>query len=208
MGEKKFIDTGVAVALTAPSNAAGMEVNPGSTTPVNAMVQGNGNQQRVGRQIREQYLQLKGTITVPAQTNQVVADIQPNVCIWVVRDNQSNGLQADSEDCFENPFGSSALACQPLRNKDFGPRFTVLASRKLLLKAPPIVYDGTNIEQAGSHLDFTINIPLKNRKTTYSETTATFLGMQTGAINIFACANDISTAPVLTYICRMTYTDA
>ncbi len=209
MGEVKNVDFGLSPAALANSgDMSSMEVNPSVTTPVNGMIQGVSGITRIGRSIRQVSLLLKGSIVVASQINKTALDTRPEVLIAVVIDTQSNGAQANSEDYFVNPLANSILSANPMRNLSFGKRFITLKTLKFTLTMPPVAWDGTNIEQAGSHTDFSMFIPLHGRKLTYSANLNTFAAIQGGAINIFASCSSTTYVPSITYNSRLRFTDA
>ncbi len=209
LGEVKNHDVGIGpTALVASTTWAGQEINPSATTPFNAMVQGVGDTQRIGRSVREISMLIKGTVVIPAQTGVSAADTTPEVMIVLVRDTQTNGAAPNSEDCYKLPFPDAALCANPMRNLAFGKRFQVLKIVKFRMPMPAMAWNGTTIEQAGVHRDFSFFVDLKGHKTTFSGTTAVFASMQNDAISLFAACNNNSTAPALSYAGRLRFTDA
>jgi len=102
--ETKFFDSSFgATALAAPPTNASwtaMEANPTTVLCLNCPQQGTGNNQRDGRFITMESLQVNGAISYASQADQTAADTLPIVKVWIILDRQTNGGTAtvlDSE---------------------------------------------------------------------------------------------------------------
>ena len=105
--EKKFFDTAVAmVALTAPTDAAGGEIDPtalpGAVACLNAMAQGDGEQNRDGKKVVLKSVQVKGFVQKLGGELAAGPDSGTKVFVALVLDTQTNGAQLNSEDVFKN----------------------------------------------------------------------------------------------------------
>lgn len=207
-GELKFHDTSVVSdTLVATGGSAGLEVNP-TAGPVNGVDQGDDADQRIGQQVHMMSLEINGVIEVPAQINQTAADTAPEVAIWVVLDHNANGVECNSEDVLSNPSTSALTSTQPFRNVNFRHRFRILKTWRQALTQPAVVWDGTNIEQAGAHTAFNLNIDLsKLPKQRYKTTAETFAGIETNAINILSAVTNGGVGATISYQARMRYYD-
>lgn len=204
--EIKFYDKFLTnTALIAPTDAAGGELDPSATTSLNTVVQGNGEQQRDGRNIIMKSIQLRGTIRVAQQANQTLADLSPVCVIYIVLDQQTNGAQLNSEDVFTNPAGSGQQATNVYRNLEFSKRFSIIAKKVVRFPTPTLAYDGTNIEQSGIDVPFEIYKDLPNIKTNYSGTTENIANIVDNSIHVVGYCSDNSLAPRISYISRLRF---
>lgn len=211
--EKKFFDSSRSVvALTAPTNAAGGEVDPATLACLNCPAQGDGETQRDGRQISMHSINIRGVVNVASQNNQIAGDTIPDVFIALVLDRQTNGAQLASEDVFSNPGGSSLLATSPFRNLEWTKRFRVLKTVKISAQefAGSIqpVFDGTNIEQQGSMVPFSMYYDLKGMKTNFltGQTSSVIAAVADNSLHVVAYASNLSTTPTLLYNARLRFT--
>jgi len=210
--EKKFYDTAKNFAIVSPSDATGGEQDPGAgVLCLNAPAQGDGESQRDGRQIAMQSINIKGVVQIASQTDQTAGDVVPDIFIALVVDTQTNGSQMNSEDCFENPGGVSALAAQPFRNLEYSQRFRVLKTVRIasavLAGAIQPVYDGTNIEQQGAQVPFSMYVNLKGMKVNYisGQTTSVIGAIADNSLHVVAYASNTSMVPTLTYAARLRF---
>ncbi len=208
--EMKFMDTGKAsTAIAAPTDWSGAEMNP--ATPVfamNAMAEGTGESNRIGRLITMHEITVRGTIHTPSQVNQTAADTSPQVFVALVMDMQCNGAQLNSEDVYTNPLADAGLNTIPQRNLQHIRRFKVLRRLSFRVPQPPITYDGTNIEQAGNHVDFIMRykFPAGGQKVIFDGTTAAIASISDVSLQLVCIVNNNSTAPNLIYNSRLRYT--
>lgn len=208
LGEVKNIDFGKALtAIPATGAMTGGEMGPDSTHAFNGVAEGTSAITRVGREIRMLSLVIKGTVVMAAQVNQTAQDTAPTVTIVVVIDTQCNGVRPNSEDYYTNGLATDILAPQAFRNLNFGKRFLTLKTLKMTLRNPPSTWDGTNMEIAGSHRDFTLGINLKGRKQFYTSNLSTYAAMPAGAIEMFAFCSNSGYTPQLTYNSRLSFVD-
>lgn len=206
--EPKFKDSIVsAAALTAPTDASGGEFDPATLLCLNAVGQGDTASDRDGMQIAMKSIEVEGFINCPAQADQVAGDVAPLIFIALVLDGQTNGAQLNSEDVFANPSGGTGLAACPLRNMSYTRRFKVL--KKVVLKIPmsPITWDGTNIEQQGTHTKFKFFVNLAGCKVRYQTGTSTgYVGTITdNSLHIIAYTSSTSMGPLISYNARLRY---
>lgn len=204
--ELKFLDCGnTGVTIPRPTDSAGGEMQPtsGCVNSISVPAQGVGEQQRDGRAYVIKSVMLKGIVNVAIQGNQTATDVAPTVFVALVLDTQANGAALNSEDVFTNP-GPATLASSPMRNLEFNQRFRILGTWCERLRQPTVVYDGTNIEQGGLQVPFTIyrklNIACNTNATDASVASAT-----DNAISVIAYTSDTGTAPVLMYSSRVRF---
>jgi len=191
-----------ALALAAPINAVGGTVDPATFLALNAIAQGDGEQQRDGKQVNIKSCYVTGVVDLPGQINQTTAKSIPTVYIALVLDKQTNGAQLTSELVFENPSGSAATAANPLRNMQYTSRFDVLDSVCVTLEQPQITFDGANLEQSGSRAHFKLSWT-GDLMTQYTGTGATVSVIQDNSLHLIAFAGpDIGAGPLISYNAR------
>lgn len=209
--EKKFFDSGFNGALSANGTAIDGEKDPTTLLCLNCPAQGDGESQRDGRQISMQSINVKGVVQIAAQADQTAGDQVPDIFIALVLDKQTNGVQLDSEDVFDNPASATALAAQPFRNLEYSQRFRVLKTVKVsaqdLAGAIQPVFDGTNIEQQGAQIPFSMYCKLNGMKVNFisGQTTSVIAAIADNSLHIVAYASNTSMAPVLTYSSRLRF---
>ncbi len=200
--ELKFYDTaGSSIAFVAPSDSAGGEMNQSATIGPTTITQGDGEQQRDGRKATIKSVFLNGMIEVPIQVNQTATETTPVYYICLVQDMQTNGALLNSEDVFTNPGAIAKLSSSPLRNLQFSSRFRVLSRTRIESRQPTVVYDGTNIEQGGFQIPFTLSWK-GNMNVTYKGTTETIANTVDNSISVIGFSSNVSAAPTLSYNCR------
>lgn len=204
--ENKFYDTSLgATALLAPTDAAGAEVDPSTTSMISTPAVGDSEQNRDGKRIVINSVQIRGFINAPGALNQTTGQIATSVYVALVLDTQTNGAQMNSEDCFKNTGAAAILAASPMRNLLFGPRFKILKSWLINSEAPSLTYDGTNIEWSGWRKDFDcflkVNIPVNFN----AGTTASVANVIDNSLHIIAYTSNASTAPTIGYNARIRF---
>lgn len=207
--EKKFFDASYSAALTVSTDMTGLEADPATLLSLNCPAQGDGEQNRDGRQIAMDSIMLHGTVLIPTQSDQTAADILPDVMIALVLDTQTNAAQMQSEDVFVNPSATFNTATVPFVNLENTHRFRILAKHYINAAEWSVVpaYDGTNMEQQGAIVSFKMWKSLKGLKTNFisGQTTSVVAAIADNSIHVVAVANSTSTAPVLTYQSRLRF---
>jgi len=206
--ENKFYDTSLGpTALVAPTDAAGGEVDPSATSMITTPTQGDGEQQRDGKQISCKYIDIKGLIS----RNAIEAATAPSegcmAYVALVLDTQTNAAQMNSEDCFKNLSGSAALAATPLRNLLFGKRFKILKSDVFDLN-----YSGTatsalnDFSQPGVFRTFDWYVPLDGMRINFKDgTTASVANVVDNSVHVIAYATSTNGAPGIAYNARLRF---
>ncbi len=207
--ELKFLDTAnTGFALLAPTDAAGGEVQPGvgATGSISAMAQGDGEQQRDGRKCTLKSVYVSGRVDCSAQANQTAGDNAAQCFIALVLDTQTNAATVASENVFANQSAAGTLAANPMRNLEFSSRFRILATDILTFDQPQMVWDGTNVEQAGLSKSFKffkkLNIPVVHNTT---GTTANVSTITDNSLHIIAYTSSTSLAPNIRYNARVRF---
>lgn len=201
--ERKFYDTArAAVALTAPADASGGEVDPGTVNCISAPAQGDGESNRDGRKIHIKSVHIKGNVfvnTVPTAT-----DTPGKVFVAIVQDTQTNGAQLNSEDVYTNPSASTNLATMPFRNLQYSSRFKVLATKVVTADITTAAYNGTSLVGFPTHKTFEIyknvDIPV-----TFSNTTAGVANVTDNSLHVIAYCQDTTSTPYIQYNARIRF---
>lgn len=205
--EKKFYDTTlVDAAILAPSDAAGGEHDPSATSMISTPTQGDGEMQRDGKRITITSCQVKGWVERSALLNQGAMPNAERIMVALVVDTQTNGAQLDSEAVFKNLSGDADLACSPMRNLLFGPRFRVLRTEMITFNNHNGAYDGTDIEVAGNGQAFEWFVPFKGEgfKVNFNAGTgATVANVIDNSLHIIAYAS--VTGVTLSYNARVRF---
>lgn len=210
--ENKFFDTAAtSLALVSPVDAAGGEVNPelpNTAVTFNSPAQGEGEQDRDGRQITMNSLTIRGILDIGTQANVTATDTVPSVLIALILDTQTNAVKLNSEDVYKNTGSTAPLAASVLRNLQNSKRFRVL--RKIMIQpatAPQVTYDGTNIEVTGVHTPWEMHIDLKSMKTNFKSggTTADVANIMDNSIQLVAFCTSTSYIPKLSYNARLRF---
>jgi len=204
--ELKYVDYAlVNSALAAPTDASSGEKDPATALALNAIQQGDGEQQRDGKQVAVKSCYVTGVIDCPALVNQTTGKNVPTIYVALVLDKQTNAAQADSELVFTNPGASAILAASPLRNMQYTSRFEVLDSVCLEIEQPQVAYDGTNLETAGSRTPFKLSWT-GDLMTQFIGTGATIASIQDNSLHVIAYAGpDLTAAPVISYNSRVRF---
>ncbi len=205
--ETKYYDSFlVAGAIAASTDGSGGELDPSSGIMLNTITQGDGEKQRDGRKATMLSIHVKGTIEVPSQLNQVALDTQGVVFLALVLDKQTNGAQLNSEDVFSNPSGDARTISEVMLNLSFRQRFDVLKTFRSPLVQPRVVYDGTNLEQAGVHLPFEMYHGFGDGLATlYNGTTESVTNITDTSLHLVGFVSNSSLVPTVTYNSRLRF---
>lgn len=135
--EINFYDTSYnAGGIASTSDCTGGEVDPATILCISAPALGTADNQRVGNRMDIISTHVCGTVMLDVQTAQTAEDNPVSVFIALVKDNQTNGSQLNSEDVFSNPVNTQRGCCTPLRNKDWLERFEILDKFQCTLVPP------------------------------------------------------------------------
>ena len=207
--EKKYLDCAKTLTnLTAPTDMTGCEINPssGSTGCLSAPGTGSAFNQRDGQKIQLKSILVKGVILVAPQTNQTALDTACIVTIALVMDHQTNGATLDSENVYTNPSAEAAQNCNVLRNASYTERFKVLKMSQFTLPQLSVAFDGTNVEQAGVAIPFTLGSKLNQTvKFTSGSTTADVANVIDNSLHIIAWVNNTAYTPQIGFNSRLRF---
>lgn len=204
--ELKFYDASlINDSLSAPADATGGEHDPSATVLMNTVTQGNGEEQRDGRQIVMKKISIKGVVTVPVQTNQTATDESATVFIALVLDTQTNGATINSEDVYTNKGANAATAASIFRNLQNVKRFQILKTVNLHLPHVEGVWDGTNIEFSGYKKPWQMHVNLGNISVNYTASTETVANISDNSLHLIAFANTTGLNPSISYNSRLRF---
>jgi len=204
--ELKFKDTSlVDQAITAPTNAAGGELDPATVLCLNPIAQGDGESERDGRQCMMKSCYVTGIISEPASSDNADAQSGGTYYVALVQDTQTNGAQLNSEDVFTNPGGAAKTAPLVLRDLQYSARFKVLDSVILHEPNKYALTDGTNTGSiSGFHLPFKLSwngeMPV-----TFTGTTASISTIQDNSLHVIGYCSTTSGVPVISYNARVRF---
>lgn len=176
--EKKFVDLFFSGAIA--TSLTGAEADP-TALCLNAIVQGDGESQRDGRQVILNSVQVKGFVEIPAGT----VNTDRVVEVYVVMDTQTNGAQLNSEDVLVDAAGGSqAVNC--FHNLQYSKRFKVLKHQRFDMPGYS-AWNGTSFAQVTSAFDWYIKLP--NVKVNFTGTTGTVSTIADNSIHVIAVSS-------------------
>jgi len=210
--ETKFLDTyATAVALTAPADASGGEIQPtgGCTGCLSAPQVGDTASSRDGKKIVIKSLFLQGFIDIDPQATQSTADTPPIIFLALVQDTQTNGVTINSEDVYSNPSSNAALSTQLMRNMSNSSRFKVLATVELQTAMYALANDTGatgGLVQAGLNTPFKMSwkgiMPVNF---TTGSSAANVSGVTDNSIHLIGFCSGTTMAPKVNFTCRIRY---
>jgi len=213
-GEMKYFDSLRTVSTITPSNNwTGTEYDPNVVPVANmntlfAPTQGAGIDQRIGKAAKIHKIKIHGTLTGPAQADQVAPDDAAIVRIALVQDMQTNSTQAQGEQIFTPPATATfPLALDSFQNIDNFGRFKVLKDKYFVMNPTSPAWDGTNLEQAGSCRKFKWTINFKEPVEVRFNATngGTVADVVDNSFHIIANASNATMGIVLSYVCRVCF---
>lgn len=196
-------------------DAATAEIDPPTPDCLNALSEGSGVSQRIGRKVTNKMITIRGAVVWPAISFDAAVDFvaNPNAVIFLVLDTQTNGAQLNSEDVFTafTAFADHQVMTNVFRDQERVARFRVLA--KVTLCCPnrnmgQDVAGGKNVYER-VYVPFEINKKL-NFETTYNATAtpATVSQIVDNSLHMIGYCDGIGipgTAPVLSSQPRLVY---
>jgi len=210
--ENKFFDTAVQpVALTSDVALTNGEFDP-TAIPIadvkclSCPAQGDGEQNRDGKKIIIDSVQVSGCVQVPAAEGFANPPVATRVFVALVLDKQTNGAQLNSEDVFKSLGATGQLNTAPLRNMLHSTRFQVLRSE--ILDLQPIAFGNiaaNAFDHGGRYRSFEWFVPLNLPTTFNGGTTAVVANVVDNSLHIIAFCNDITEAPTIAYNARIRF---
>ncbi len=203
--EVKFHDTAVIDAQ--PGNNGDMtggKIDPTSTLCLNAMSQGVDEKQRLGRTISMRAISVKGRVHLKKSEGDTSPQGAHQIMLVLVMDKQTNASSMTSDLVFSNPSGDVGGINSVFRNMEHTDRFTVLATRHIVLQPEVTQFAINDYSNAGNLQLFSMYVPLRNKKVLYTGSTGTIAAIQDNSIHMLAFANGIVVD--ITYNARLTFT--
>lgn len=205
--EYKFVDSSYnAIIPTVNALPTGLEADPVGKLCLNAIAQGDGENERDGRQVVMKYVHIQGSIDVIPQSNaSAYGDLGP-IYLAVVLDKQTNAAQCNSEDVFIATGVAGGDICKPFRNLQYVKRFQILKS---IVIQPPFNNgswrtDNNTLINGGMRYHFELHVPLNNIKVNYSNNTAVVASIVDNSIHVMAARAGNETIN-LQYISRLRF---
>lgn len=205
--ERKFYDTFLAdTALTNETGCANGEKDPSATSMITTPSQGDGEQQRDGKQISCLYIEICGSINFMGQESATAPIVDRGAFLAIVLDSQSNGAQMNSEDCFKNTSADATLGIDIYRNLLFGKRFKILKQQKF--QVPPTIssYAANTIDTSGHTFHFRYFIPLNGLRINFnSGTTSSIANVVDNSIHVIAFKTETAETVNIGYNARLRF---
>jgi len=204
--ELKFLDTSRAVSFTAPTDAAGGEMDPTTMNCLNGVGQGSGESQRVGKKYTIKSIHLTGRVGYTAAADQADILAPGNLFVALVLDMQTNGAQLNSEDVFTNPLGTAGGAPIPLRDMERSTRYKVLKVWKL--SRPTVVTAGTDGTNTNSQVPAPVLFEMYKKCNIPVECIGdndTVADINDNSLHLIGYASSTNFSPALSYNCRIRY---
>lgn len=223
-GEMKYFDCNLeasAIPITAATWPAGAMMDPATTinlgaaavaTPLALVVPtvGAGLNQRVGRKITVRKIKVHGTIAVPVQAAQGIADSATKIRLALVQDCQTNAAQMAAADLYNGSTSAVSTLLSFQNPNNFG-RFRVLKDKMLTIGNLNMAGSPTaaDVIQAGQKVSFKFNVNFKTPVTVHFNATngGTVADIVDNSFHIVCAADNTAYAPVLTYYSRVCYKD-
>jgi len=183
--EYKFVDQIKAGTLVV-ATAAGAEVDPATTACLNAVAEGDGESQRIGRKYTVTSVHVQGAVYRQNRNAQAEVGDANFVKIALVLDTQTNAAQLNSEDVFISA-GSGALA---FKNLQYAKRFKILHQETIDVQPGAPSWNGTaaQLETGGYNCSFQINKKL-NLPVLCKGTSANVTDITDNSLHMIAMAN-------------------
>lgn len=204
--EKKYLDTSkVASALTAPTNSAGGEHDPATLDCLNAIAQGDTEQQRDGKQVVLDSVWINGHVQSAAVEGITSPRALQSYFVALILDTQTNGAQLNSEDVFTNPGANASTNTLPLHNLQYSKRFKLL--RKWHLTRAPLTLlaeTQNSLSADGQCYPFSgfvkLGIPCN-----FTGTTGVISNIMDNSLHVIAYTNSTDGTPSISYNARVRF---
>ncbi len=209
--EMKYFDSErTSNAIGSSTDWTATEQDPATLDTLFVPVKGTGINNRIGRKVTVMKIKVRGLIKIDPQLNQTAIDAMPLIRLALVQDTQTNAVQAQGEQIFQDPTAASGnnavLSFQSLDNLG---RFRVLKDKFMAIGDPNVTYDGTNIEQNGLVRKFQFMHTFKKPVVVnFNAVNGGTVGdIVDNSFHVIANANTIALAPDIVYQCRIAYKD-
>lgn len=204
--ETKFVDTLVSnTNVVSATDATGGELDPTTVNCLNAVAQGDGEQQRDGKNYMIKGLYIRGQVKMPSAANLTGGQDNYPIFLAVVHDTQTNAAQLNSEDVFKNIIGTGAGGASCMRNLLYSKRFNVLWSKVVRCPVPWAAWDGTNIEKGGTAVNFSCNLPNLNIRVECKGTSANVTDIVDHSLHFIGFSAGADGTPKIDYASRVRF---
>lgn len=205
--ERKFYDTGLASsALSNPTDCTAGEMDPSATSMITSPAQGDGEQNRDGKQIACLYVLISGVISFSGIEQTTDPLTRRQAFVAVVLDTQSNGAQLNSEDVFKNTIASANLAQIPQKNLLFGNRFRILKEKIFTARPSLTILAANDFSSSSDAMTFKFYIPLKGMKINFNGgTTASIANVIDNSIHVVAFKGTTTEVVAISYNARLRF---
>jgi len=169
--------------------------------------QGSAVNERQGRKAVMKALRIRGTISLPAQSNQTATEGGTQVRVVLFQDMQTNGAQAQGEEVMTD-YGANPLTnLQSFQNLANVGRFKVWKDKTYVMGDQSAAYDGTNMEFFGQLKTFKWNIKFRkpivvNFKTT---STGTVSDIVDNSFHMLAISSNVQQNASVAWNCRVPF---
>lgn len=189
--ELKFVDSSFNGSVSNSWNLAA----PTSIGALNAIAQGTGESERIGRKVSNNSIHIRGQLAISPATPQ-----SRLVRILVVKDSQTNGAPLSPTDVIAS--SGTAFAIHGWRNLETVSRFNVLVDKTFALN-PDISFDGTATSTNSMVLPIKFNLKCSGT-TLYDDTTANISNITDNSYHVLTCASGGGVS--FQYNCRFRFT--
>ncbi len=196
--ERKFFDTQV----SQDAFSATWDVMEPATTNLTAMIQGDGESERIGRKYIIRSIHIRGFVSFP-QAESALNPLDTSLArICLVLDPQTNGAQLTATDVMD---GGQTDDINAFRNLQFTGRFKVLKDKLIRMERTGLSQGAANQFAAGIRIfPFKWNVQFTGLPVNTSGTTANIANVTTNSLHIIGVAT--STSATLSYQCRVRFT--
>jgi len=205
--EKKFYDTALSASnIGAPTDATGGEFDPSATSMISTPAVGDGEQNRDGKRIMIESVQLKGVLNMPGSEAQADTRAATKVFVALVLDTQTNGAQLNSEDVFKNTNAAALTAATPMRNLLFANRFRVLRSDVFDITPKSLSQNAVNDFSYNAEMaTFDWFVPLNLPVNFNAGTTASVANVVDNSLHVIAYCTNVNGTPTISYNARIRF---
>lgn len=202
--EKKFVDFEVVTSARPITATAITSQSPLTALCLNALVQGPGVSQRIGRKVKFEYLSINGTLSY---IDSITAAQDAVTCaIWVVLDKQTNKGVPAVADIFA--LGTGSLSPHFLKNLEFDDRFVIIKKWTFVLKSSGLSnIPSTDVQQSnGDARVFSLNKRLNVTTEYVAETSPAVIGdISDNSFHIFVTCDSQDSRIKMEYVSRMRF---
>lgn len=204
--ELKYFDAGVfGTAIAASTTMAGLENDPDTANMLGAIAQGDGANNREGRQTLIKSVFVNGHVLIPIRSDQTDMPVGQTFFIALILDTQTNGAQFNSEDVYVNTGSDAQLAVHPMRELENTKRFRVVDSVTLVTPQLSAFNDGAaTASVSGVHIPFKLSWS-GNLKQHWTSGTGAVTACSDNSFHVLAACTTTAGTPVIYYQSRVRF---